>query len=73
MDHRTSGSASSDLSHSGASLSGAEPVGADRLARVQWLIAELRERAADCDDSQEEANLRRSADSLVRLATALQS
>jgi hypothetical protein len=43
----------------------------DRSARAEWLIAELRQRAAACDDPREEANLRRSADSLVRLATVL--
>jgi hypothetical protein len=43
----------------------------DRSARAEWLIAELRQRAAACDDPREQANLRRSADSLVRLATAL--
>lgn len=48
-----------------------DPMSADRLARTQQLIAELRQRAANCDDPREEANLRRSADSLVRLATAL--
>jgi hypothetical protein len=50
-----------------------EPPPGDRSARAEWLIAELRQRAADCDDPREEANLRRSADSLVRLATALKS
>ena len=47
-----------------------EPPLGDRSARAEWLIAELRQRAAACDDPQEEANLRRSADSLVRLAAA---
>ncbi|MDX6294050.1 MAG: hypothetical protein QOH50_3125 [Kribbellaceae bacterium] len=43
----------------------------DRSARAEWLIAELLHRAATCHDPREEANLRRSADSLVRLATVL--
>lgn len=43
----------------------------DRYARTQELIADLRRRAEDCDDPREKANLRRSVDSLVRLATAL--
>lgn len=66
MDHRITGSASPDPLHNSA-----DQAAAARLARVQWLIAELRERAADCDDAQEQTNLRRSADSLVRLAAAL--
>jgi hypothetical protein len=43
----------------------------DRLARTEWLIAQLRERAATCADPKEQTNLRRSADALIRLATAL--
>ena len=43
----------------------------DRYARTQELISDLRRRAEDCDDPREKANLRRSVDSLVRLATAL--
>jgi hypothetical protein len=42
----------------------------ERQARAEWLIAELRRRAAACDDPREQANLHRSADSLLRLATA---
>lgn len=72
------GPPTSELSHGGLasfdqSRGCAEPLAADRLARVQWLISELRHRAAECDDQQEQTNLRRSADSLVRLATALRS
>ena len=43
----------------------------DRYQRTQVLIADLRRRAETCEDPREQANLRRSADSLVRLATAL--
>ena len=45
----------------------------ERQARAEWLIAELRRRAAACDDPREQANLQRSADSLLRLATAYRS
>ena len=48
-----------------------DPATGDRYARTQELIADLRRRAEDCDDPREKANLRRSVDSLVRLATAL--
>jgi hypothetical protein len=44
---------------------------AERRARADWLIAELRRRAAGSEDPAERHDLRRSADSLVRLATAL--
>lgn len=44
---------------------------ADRLACLQKLIGDLRERAEDCGNSKEQHNLHRSADSLVRLATAM--
>ena len=50
-----------------------DEVPGDRLARTQWLIAQLRQRAAECEDPRERDNLRRSADSLVRLATALRA
>jgi hypothetical protein len=43
----------------------------DRYNRTQELIAELLKRAESCADPGEKANLRRSADSLVRVATAL--
>lgn len=46
-----------------------EPYG-DRQTRTEWLIAELRRRADSCEDPNERTNLRRSADALVRLATA---
>jgi hypothetical protein len=42
----------------------------ERRAQADWLIAELRRRAA-LADAAEQRDLRRSADSLVRLATAL--
>jgi hypothetical protein len=43
----------------------------DRYDRTQELIADLRHRAEQCDDPREKANLRRSVDSLVRVAMAL--
>ncbi|WP_185441766.1 hypothetical protein [Kribbella qitaiheensis] len=43
----------------------------ERRARADWLIAELRRRAAASEDPTERTDLRRSADSLVRLATAM--
>lgn len=45
----------------------------ERQARAEWLVAELHRRAASCSDPREQANLRRSADSLVRLAAAYRS
>jgi hypothetical protein len=45
----------------------------DRQARMQSLIDDLRRRAAACEDPREQTNLRRSVDSLVRLAAAHQS
>jgi hypothetical protein len=42
----------------------------ERRAQADWLIAELRRRAT-LADAAEQRDLRRSADSLVRLATAL--
>lgn len=53
-----------------AGSTGVRATAAERQARAEWLIAEFRRRAAACDDPREEANLLRSADSLVRLATA---
>ncbi|MEV6284511.1 hypothetical protein [Kribbella sp. NPDC051770] len=47
-----------------------EPYG-DRLARTEWLVTELRRRADCCEDPAERRNLHRSADALVRVATAL--
>jgi hypothetical protein len=47
------------------------PTREERTAQAEWLIGELRRRAAGCEDPREQANLRRCADSLVRLATAL--
>jgi hypothetical protein len=44
----------------------------DRYTRTQLLIADLRRRAEACQDPHEKANLRRSVDSLVRVALALQ-
>jgi hypothetical protein len=45
----------------------------DRETRTQLLIADLRRRAEACQDPREQANLRRSVDSLVRLAMARRS
>ncbi|WP_432884612.1 hypothetical protein ACQPYH_44240 [Kribbella sp. CA-245084] len=46
---------------------------AERQARADWLITELGRLAANADDPSERARLRRTADSLVRLATAYRS
>ena len=43
---------------------------AERKARTDWLVTELRRLAASTDNPHEQANLHRSADSLIRLATA---
>ncbi|TCC56183.1 hypothetical protein E0H73_34070 [Kribbella pittospori] len=43
---------------------------AERQARTDWLVTELRRLASTTDNPHEQANLRRSADSLIRLATA---
>ena len=45
----------------------------ERKARADWLVTELRRLASTTDDPQHQANLRRTADSLVRLATAYRS
>ncbi|TWD80535.1 hypothetical protein FB561_1616 [Kribbella amoyensis] len=47
-----------------------EQIPGARPERTEWLIRQLRERAASCEDPREQTNLRRSADALVRLATA---
>jgi hypothetical protein len=47
------------------------PQPSEQRVHAEWLIAELRRRAADCPDPADRTDLRRSADSLVRLATAL--
>lgn len=44
----------------------------DRYIRTQLLIADLRRRADACEDPREETNLRRSVDSLIRVALALE-
>jgi hypothetical protein len=46
---------------------------AERQARSDWLITELGRLAVAADDPQEQASLRRTADSLVRLAIAFRS
>ena len=46
---------------------------AERQARTDWLVTELLRLAASTDNPHEQANLRRSADSLIRLATASRS
>jgi hypothetical protein len=47
------------------------PATEERRAQADWLIAELRRRAGTTGDAAEQHALRRSTDSLVRLATAL--
>ena len=44
--------------------------GEEHRARAETLVAELRRMAAGTDNPTERANLQRSADSLIRLATA---
>jgi len=46
---------------------------AERQARAEWLVTELGRLAAGADDPHEQAHLRRTADSLVRLAIAFRS
>jgi hypothetical protein len=46
---------------------------AERQARADWLITELGRLAAQAEDPQERVRLRRTADSLVRLAIAYRS
>jgi hypothetical protein len=46
---------------------------AERQARADWLITELGRLAADADSPQEQLRLRRTADSLIRLAIAFRS
>jgi hypothetical protein len=46
---------------------------AERQARADWLVTELGRLAATADDPQQRAQLRRTADSLVRLAIAFRS
>ena len=50
-----------------------DPTRAERQARADWLVTELGRRAAVADDPREQARLRRTADSLVRLAIAFRS
>ncbi|MBB6565498.1 hypothetical protein HPO96_16070 [Kribbella sandramycini] len=42
----------------------------ERKARAEWLITELRRLATAAEDPTQQTNLHRSADSLIRLATA---
>ncbi|MFF0265986.1 hypothetical protein [Kribbella sp. NPDC004536] len=44
---------------------------AERQARNDWLVAELNRLAATTQDPDEQTRYRRTADSLVRLATAM--
>lgn len=46
---------------------------AERQARAAWLITELGRLAAQAEDPQDRARYRRTADSLVRFATAVRS
>ncbi|MFB6723494.1 hypothetical protein ACFCV3_25165 [Kribbella sp. NPDC056345] len=54
----------------GAQPGASRSTGAEHRARAEWLVGELRRMAAGTDNPTERANLRRSADSLIRLATA---
>lgn len=55
------------------SAASARSTRAERQARADWLITELGRLAAAADNPQEQASLRRTADSLVRLAIAFRS
>ncbi|WP_327638818.1 hypothetical protein OHB24_10740 [Kribbella sp. NBC_00482] len=46
---------------------------AERQARADWLIAELGRLAAQAEDPNDRVRIRRTADSLTRLATAFRS
>jgi hypothetical protein len=46
---------------------------AERQARADWLITELGRLAAQAEDPNDRARLRRTADSLVRLSLAIRS
>lgn len=46
---------------------------AERQARADWLITELGRLAAQAEDPHDRVRLRRTADSLTRLATAFRS
>jgi hypothetical protein len=46
---------------------------AERQARADWLVTELGRLAATADDPHERAQLRRTADSVLRLAIAFRS
>jgi len=56
-----------------ADVSSSDSTRAERQARADWLVTELARRAASADDPHEQARLRRTADSLVRLAIAFRS
>ncbi len=49
------------------------PTQAERQARANWLVTELGRLAANAEDPHDQARFRRTADSLVRLATAFRS
>jgi hypothetical protein len=51
----------------------AEETRAERRARADWLITELGRLAAHAENPDDKARYRRTADSLIRLATALRS
>lgn len=59
-------------SHPTAPTTSPRSTPAERRARADWLATELRRLAAATDNPHERANLQRSADSLIRLATAHQ-
>ena len=70
------GTSSPGTSADHAASTGEPAVGstrAERQARADWLIAELGRRAAATDSPAQQLRLRRTADSLVRLAIAFRS
>ncbi|MGW6280412.1 hypothetical protein [Kribbella sp. NPDC055071] len=76
MEHSNSGTPSPSTSADHAAPSGGPAAGstrAERQARADWLIAELGRRAAASDSPAQQLRLRRTADSLVRLAIAFRS
>ncbi|MEU8223021.1 hypothetical protein [Kribbella sp. NPDC048915] len=57
----------------GTATGGAAAARAERQARADWLITELGRLAAQAEDPNDRARIRRTADSLVRLAIAFRS
>ncbi|TCC18965.1 hypothetical protein [Kribbella speibonae] len=62
------------MEHStGTPTNAAAQTRAERQARADWLITELGRLAAQAEDPDDKVRIRRTADSLVRLATAYRS